>query len=145
MVGADADLQLYDLATLKEVMPWEGHRGWVDFVAFTPDGKSLLTGSAAKNPYSQEFATWDVSTWKRSQLVSSRTPSWPNLGTPNPQQTMYVGKSSSDQLVLFDLRNGKLLGPLTPSLKHDPKSGGFFSPSGNIYIDVAAPKKVSLR
>ena len=39
LVGVDADLQQYDLASLKELHASEGHRGWIDYVAFSADGR----------------------------------------------------------------------------------------------------------
>jgi len=40
--SAASDIQLYDVATLKEINPWEGHRGAVEYLAFSADGKRLL-------------------------------------------------------------------------------------------------------
>ncbi len=98
LLGVDSDLQTYDVETLEEKNPQEGHRGWVDQLAFTPDGKRLLTGSAGRGQSEGEYfgpngqiyfivmsgtrgatpspeeAAWDAATWKRVQLTSVRTP-----------------------------------------------------------------------
>jgi WD40 repeat protein len=34
---------MFDVATGKELKPFEGHTGWVRFVAFSPDGKTLAS------------------------------------------------------------------------------------------------------
>ena len=39
VVAAGPMLKLYDVATLKELTPLEGHERAVDFIAFSPDGK----------------------------------------------------------------------------------------------------------
>src|SRR5207248_1257770 len=96
LVGADADLQLYDVATLAEIRPSDGHRGWIDFLTFSADGKRLLTGSADINMNAQELAIWEVGTWKRLRLASVRTPAWPNFGNASPELNAYVGKAGDD-------------------------------------------------
>ncbi len=157
-VGVDADLQLYDVATLAEVNPWEGHRGWIDRLAFTPDGKRLLTGSAGRgraaadyygpngeiyylinergreiNP-SPELAAWDVATWKRSQLTSDLAPPWPNYGNTSLQQTTYAGKTGADRFALFSMKTGQLVARLrTPDGPNSP-GNGYFSPAGKHYV-----------
>ncbi len=95
LVSVNADLECYNIATLGEVHPWEGHRDWVNHLAFSPDGKKLMTGIAGRSvptafaigPNGQTFyavgfgpkeevpspevAAWDVATWKRLQLTSA--------------------------------------------------------------------------
>jgi WD40 repeat protein len=134
LVGGDADLQLYDVATLKEVREWEGHRGWVDQLAFSADGKRLLTGSAWFNPRLQEVLTWDVATWKQVQLTSVRTGPWPNVGNPSLENSVYVGKTGEDRFALFDRGSGKLLARLSVPDKQPVAARGFFSPDGKFFM-----------
>jgi WD40 repeat protein len=134
LVGADSDLQLYDVATLKEVLPWPGHRGWVDYVTFSPDGKRLLTGSAQLNLHPKEVVTWDVATWKPLSMTSNRTPKLPNIGIPSPEHTVYVGRNADDRFNLYDLGTGKLLGRLNVPAQQSPQARGFFVPGGKFYV-----------
>jgi WD40 repeat protein len=39
-------MQLWDVFTGQELARLEGHRGWVTYLAFAPDGKTLASGSA---------------------------------------------------------------------------------------------------
>ena len=155
LLGVDADLQIYDADTFREMHPWEGHRGWVDHLAFSPDGKRLLTGSAgtiqAGGEYfgpngelyyivssgsrgglpSSEQAAWDVASWKRLQLTNAHTPPWPNFGTTSVQQSVYVGKNGDERFGLFDMKSGQQLGRmLLPEKTYRPGSGWLLLPRG---------------
>jgi WD40 repeat protein len=136
VVGADADIQLYDVASLKEVHPWEGHRGWIDYVLFTPDDKRLLTGSARTSLYPQELASWDTATWKRVQLTSLLAPPWPNVGIVAPDQSVYASKNGAE---LFELATGKLLTRLNLPKGQPAQGRGSFSPSGKHYLLAGQP------
>jgi WD40 repeat protein len=131
LVGADADVQVYDVASLNEIQPWEGHRAWIDYVQFSPNGQELMTGCAKSNGLrSEELARWDTATWKRLQLTSLATPPWPNVGNISPDQSVYADRSGAE---LFDLKSGKLLARLNLP-KGSPATRGFFSPKGKHYV-----------
>ena len=78
--GVMSDLQLFDVTTLKDVFPWDGHRGEVDHLAFTPDGKRLRTGNIEVTRQPNDVMNWDVASWKAISLASSLAPKWPNIG-----------------------------------------------------------------
>ena len=52
--------QVWDASTGRPVSPQLPHGNWVSALAFTPDGKSLVTGS-----YDPEVLIWDASTGDR--------------------------------------------------------------------------------
>jgi WD40 repeat protein len=52
-------LGLYDVATGKEIRTFLGHTGIVDSVAFSPDGRQIVSGSLDKT-----IKLWDVATGK---------------------------------------------------------------------------------
>lgn len=135
LVAVDADIQRYNVATLKEINPADGHRGWIDYVSFAPDGKRLLTGCAGINPRAQEMAAWDTATWHCLQITSERAPPWRNFGSASPDQSVYVGKAGTDRFGLFDLQTGKLLSRIKVSPGNESGAWpGFFSPGGNFYV-----------
>jgi WD40 repeat protein len=134
LVGVNSDLQVYDVATLQEVLPFDGHRNWVDYVAFSTDGKRLLTASAQGDLNPQEVATWEVGTWKRLSLTSTRESKWPNIGITSPEHTVYAGKTPDDCFNLYDFASGKQVGRLQAPDKKDPDDRGFFAPGGKFYV-----------
>jgi len=133
LVGAGMDLQLYDLATLKEIATSDGHRASVDHVAFSFDGQRLLTGSAQADVFPQEVATWNAGTWKRLQLSSTRPPQWPNIGVASPDHRFFTGKQGDDRLSLYDMTTGKQLGRFHLPGKV-PNATAFFSPNGRFFV-----------
>jgi WD40 repeat protein len=135
LVGAGSDLQLYNLATLKESLPREGHSNWVDYVAFSSDGQRLLSGSGSQSGLQlEEVATWNVTTGKWLQVSSTRTPIWPNMGKCSPEHTYYLGKNANDRFNVFSLDTGKLIGRLGVPASQKNFKGGFFSPGSRFYV-----------
>ena len=133
LVSSGIDIQLYDLASFKEIVPWDGHRSTVDFVKFSLDGKKILTGSSHGTFPNQEVATWDVATWKRLQLSSTRSPLRPGIGYLSPDHMVYFGNKGEDHRRLFDMTTGKLLGAFDD---HDTfgSGRGVFSPSNRSFL-----------
>jgi WD40 repeat protein len=169
LMSVAADLQIYDVATLREVEPWEGHRGWVEHLGFSSDGKRLLSGIAGRNiasadligPNGQsyylirfgnaeefpspEVAAWDVATWKRLQLTSARTPPWPNFGSTSLSQNFYVGNAGDDRFALYDLKSGKLVSRMRAPTKQFTPGAGVFSPSGALFLQYVNDNQGALR
>jgi WD40 repeat protein len=134
LVNVGGDLELYDVATLQEKLPWHGHRTMIDFVAFTQDGKRLLTGSGAESMQPQELAAWETASWTHQQRTAVHTAPRPNIGSVSPDQSVYLGKSGDDRFALFEMSSGNLLArfDLVPKLPGGAR--GFFSPTGKFYL-----------
>jgi len=133
LAGVESDLQLYDLATLNEVFPSAGHRGMVDYLAFSPDGKQLRSGIALSPFHPKEVITWDVASWKTMGMVSRQNLKWPNIGELPPEHTVYVGKVGEERLSIFDYNTGKLVGRLESPGKPTANGSAFFSPGCKYY------------
>ena len=69
-------MQIWDLAAGRELRRLEGHRSAVNAVAFTPDGRSIVSGSEDGTAL-----VWDVSDLKR-RLEDRRAPRPPNRSRP---------------------------------------------------------------
>jgi len=65
--GDDNSVHLWDVVRQEEVMTLQGHTSGVAAVTFSPDGKTLVTGSA-----DGEVKFWSVATGK--ELFSVRIP-----------------------------------------------------------------------
>jgi WD40 repeat protein len=133
LVGADSDLQLYSVATLKEVVPWDGHRDWVDYVAFANDGRRLWTGSAVLNQHPKEVVTWDVANWKRLSMTSNRTPRWQTIGIPSPEHTYYAGRGD-DRFALYDFANGKQIARFQVPKNQNYAAQCYFAPGSKLFV-----------
>ena len=134
LVAVGNDVQLYDFATLKESVSWDGHRAAVDSVAFSKDSQRLYSSSGQVNMHPEEIVTWNAATWQQLQLSSMRAPKWPNVGALSPEQTFYVGKDGDDRFSLFDLATGKMLGRFNMPKKQEPRTVSFFSPGSKFYV-----------
>jgi WD40 repeat protein len=136
LLNVGGDLELYDVATLREKLPLDGHRSVVNFVAFTGDGKRLLTSSTAdpEEVEPQELAAWDTTSWTHLQRTNLHTARWPNLGRVSPDQSVYLGKGGDDRFAIYDLAGGKLLARFEAVPKLPGRARGFFSPCGKFYL-----------
>ena len=57
--GWDGKIKLWDVATLKERASFTGHTDRVYALAFTPDGKTLISGGGIQTKRG-ETKLWDV-------------------------------------------------------------------------------------
>ena len=60
--GFDGIVQLWEIVTGKERRAFHGHRGPIEALAFSPDGKTLASGSADTT-----ILLWDVTGERRSR------------------------------------------------------------------------------
>jgi RNA polymerase sigma factor (sigma-70 family) len=136
LASVDFDLQLYDLATLKEALPWAGHRGNVTYVGFSADGKRLLSRAGpVDDKYGRELASWDTESWKQLQLTSTKgTTRWPNMGTTSIDQRLFVGGKGEDRFVIYDMMSGQAQTRLSVPPKQDVSARGFFSVNNKFFV-----------
>jgi WD40 repeat protein len=91
---------LWDVKTSKQLHRLAGHTSSVEAVAFSPDGRQVLTGSKDKR-----VTFWDSGTGKR--LLSFSSPSAVYSAAFNPDgQTVMTG-SGERAAILWDARTGK--------------------------------------
>ena len=132
----------WDIATGRGLSPIAGHESPVRHVAFTPDGKTLLTASTDPE---ERVTAWDAATGRKRQELAAPhgptpfmvTPSVPFVLTP-AGAVVTTGKGT---LVWTDMKTGRELRRVTPkpivtamdqhdyfhaerlSLTHDPQTG----------------------
>jgi WD40 repeat protein len=156
LIAAGWDLRVYDFATLQELLPSQGHRGPVGYVAFSADGKRLLTGSGRVNVLTDEVARWDVETWQRLSLSAIVHPRWDNGRVVSPEHTYFTLPASSirtrrtsmrrnvkkdPQVELYSFNDGEFLGHFEVPKNQWPSARGFFSPGSNFYVLAAVDER----
>jgi WD40 repeat protein len=131
-------LALWDVDTWKERPDLPGHRRAVHFLAFSDDGKTLVSGNESAWPRwacPKEAITWDTTTWREAsrsydvkddQVLRSRDHRLGVIGGPGRQ------------LFFAQQPGGKRLRKLDVSAADGHSLGGFFSPSGRTAVLVLA-------
>lgn len=68
LVGSDHSVGIWDGSNGKSVSVIEGHKDWILHVAFSPDGKKLVTASN-----DETAALWEVSSGKQLRVLTGHT------------------------------------------------------------------------
>ena len=77
----DNIVKVWDAQTGQESLTLKGHTGWVSSVAFSPDGKRLVSGSLDKT-----VKVWDAQTGQEILTLKGHTgpvAAWPSAPTAN--------------------------------------------------------------
>lgn len=138
-IGTYKGVQLFDVATGKELMKFEGDTGHVAVLAFAPDGKRLVIAAHAKRietrlpngmtrssgEKTHTIGVWD---WAKSKPIWQATAdgSWPSEVQFTPDGTRVAETTHSEgpthALRLWDAATGRDLGRIDV-----PDSGGRFA------------------
>jgi WD40 repeat protein len=99
--GYDARVKLCDVATGKLIRTFEGHRGPVSSVAFTPDGRTVVSTS-----FENGMRIWEVATARQTRFIDHRGDGV--AVSPDGKQLAAAGPRKQGT-VLWDLGTGKEL------------------------------------
>jgi WD40 repeat protein/uncharacterized caspase-like protein len=100
-------VHLYDFATGKLVKVIRGHRNVVFALAFSPDGKRLISGSGDKSAI-----IWDVATGKQLFRLMGHSEKIEAVAF-NKDGTRAVTGSSDETMRLWNANDGKLIAEMT--------------------------------
>jgi WD40 repeat protein len=102
----DLSLRLGDVETGKEIAAFAGHTDGIQAVAFSPDGKQVLSGSK-----DQTIRLWDVATRKELRSFADVADATRGLAfSPDGKQVLSSHQSAGDGLLrLWDVQTGKEL------------------------------------
>ena len=117
--------RLWDVTTGKELRRFEGHTSFVVAVAFSPDGRRIL--SAGHSP-DDSLRVWDAETGKEMRRLRGPENAVRNVAfSPDGRWALTGGTTQPHTLRLWDLESGKVL----DRFQHKYEAVGLaFSPDG---------------
>jgi RNA polymerase sigma factor (sigma-70 family) len=131
LFARDNQMSLLNVASGKEILPDQAHRGTTERVFFSPDSKRLFT---TNNEPGQRILEWDAITGKLIRTVPAKA-TWSRLVSFSPDRKMIASTGSiSTHVYLWDTATGKEIRQIPLPLKSSNASPGdiVFSPDGKL-------------
>ena len=128
-------LKLWDISTGKEIQTFEGHTNCVLSVAFSPDGKTALSGS------NNTLKLWDISTGKEIRIFRGHRDGVYSVAFSPDGKTALSG-SWDKTLKLWDISTGKEI--RTFEGHTDSVNSVAFSPDGKTAFSGSDDKTLKL-
>jgi WD40 repeat protein len=121
--STDLTIRLWDAATGKELRKLEGHEGSINGLAFSPDGRHLVSAGGFKD---ETLQWWDTTTAKNLRVLKA---GYANAVAYTPDGKT-IGTAGSDGIRLWDAETGKALRQFSGRAYHV-----FFSSDGRRLSD----------
>jgi WD40 repeat protein len=128
LVGVAASLQMWDTVACRELPGREGHRGRVNYLRFSADGRQLVSGCGWAVGCSGELLTWDVATWKELRLTTCDDADGVLLTSPD--HALCVAGDAQGNLEVRERATGKTRCRLLVACRPWDVGRGWFSPDG---------------
>jgi RNA polymerase sigma factor (sigma-70 family) len=122
----DGGPRLWDTATGKEILASPGHRGYIDRLAFVPDGGKILTVGRDR-----AVMEWDLSTTRPRQVLQLETDG-PYASLSADRKIMARITEDDGALELWDLAEGKKLRTLAKYGMGETGADVCLSPDGRL-------------
>jgi WD40 repeat protein len=94
--------RVWDVQTGKELMQLKGHTGSISCLAWSGDGKRILTGSV-----DQSIRLWDASNGKELKAIEKAHTRWLHSVLFSPDGKKAVSCGNDKDVVVWDLETGK--------------------------------------
>jgi WD40 repeat protein len=129
-------VRLWDAATGKEIRTFKGHRGVIQSVAFSPDGKLLASGSG-----DETVKLWDVGSGQAVHVLRGHT-HLVNVVAFSPDCTRLASASVDRTVRVWEVASGKEVRSLEGHT--DAVYGVAFSPDGKLLASAGLDRTVRL-
>ncbi len=139
--GTNGTINLWDLATAREIRTLTGHSSWIPAIAFSSDGKMLASASA-----DHTAILWDLATGQGTTLRGHLNEVWAIAIAPDGR-TMATGTKKDGIVRLWSTTpkpQEQTSQTFRKTLQRRDAGPGLLSPDGTAFLAVYADKTVGL-
>lgn len=96
-----SNIRLWRIADGQQLLNWEAHKGWIRSLTFSPDGKTLTSGSD-----DQIIKLWNVSTGECGKILSGHA-GWVLYVAFSPQGDLLASGGEDITIKIWDVSTGE--------------------------------------
>ncbi|WGV26771.1 protein kinase domain-containing protein [Halotia branconii] len=145
----DKTIKLWNLETGKQIRTFIGHSDSVNSVTFSPDGKTLASGSGsfsftlnnANNSNDKTIKLWNLETGKQIRTFIGHS-SWINSVAISPDGKTLVSGSSDETIKLWNLETGEQIRTFTGH--SESVNSVAISPDGKTLVSGSSDETIKL-
>ncbi|KAG1775637.1 hypothetical protein EV702DRAFT_1279780 [Suillus placidus] len=131
----ESSVKIWDAETGKLVTTLKGHNDSVRCLAWTKDGKTLVSGS-----YDDSIRTWDTAKWEQTAVLEGHTHGGLFAIAISPNDRILASASYDKTARLWNLENGQ---PVSSPLQHaESVDSVSFSENGQLLVTGCRDKNV---
>jgi WD40 repeat protein len=135
-VQPDSTIKLWDAVTGQELRTFSGHSDLITSVAFSPDGRQIISGSRDRT-----IKCWDAATGREIRTLSGHSFSVNSVAF-SPDGRQIVSGSSDNTIKLWDVSTGREI--RTFSGHSGGVSSASFSPDGRQIVSGSSDNTIKL-
>jgi len=136
---------IWDPVTGQEILTISEDVRWANFIAFTPDGKYIISNVYSKQKTVPFINIYDANTGKKKTIISTKPEQYSPIAISPDGNLIAFVPNNKKTIGLFDITADKEINTVSDFSGHTDKIKSLaFSPDGKMLVSGSADKSVKL-